>query len=117
MKVDRHVGEHRHGDAEPLVRPVQLEIERQVRAFNPSPVAETRLDGEQLRIYAATAIDAESKTIAAEIGTIVTAAGDSVIVSCGYGRLAITELQRPGRKPVAARDLLNTLNLAGRRLG
>jgi hypothetical protein len=31
--------------------------------------------------------------------------------------LALTELQRPGRRPVAARDLINTLNLAGRRLG
>jgi len=29
-----------------------VEIERQVRAFNPWPVAETRLEGEQLRIYA-----------------------------------------------------------------
>ena len=30
-----------------------LDIERQVRAFNPWPVAETTLEGEQLRIFAA----------------------------------------------------------------
>ncbi len=32
-----------------------VEIERQVRAFNPWPVAETRLDGEQLRVFEAKA--------------------------------------------------------------
>jgi methionyl-tRNA formyltransferase len=32
-----------------------LEIERQVRAFNPWPVAETRLEGEQLRVFEAKA--------------------------------------------------------------
>ena len=34
-----------------------IEIERQVRAFNPWPVAETRLDGEQLRVFEARAED------------------------------------------------------------
>jgi methionyl-tRNA formyltransferase len=34
-----------------------FEIERQVRAFNPWPIAETRLDGEQLRIFEARAAD------------------------------------------------------------
>jgi hypothetical protein len=29
----------------------------------------------------------------------------------------VKELQRPGKRPVAARDLMNTLDLAGRRLG
>ena len=34
-----------------------VEIERQVRAFNPWPVAETRFDGEQLRVFEARAED------------------------------------------------------------
>ena len=33
------------------------EISRQVRAFNPWPMAETRFNGEQLRIWAAEAIE------------------------------------------------------------
>jgi methionyl-tRNA formyltransferase len=98
-----------------------LEIERQVRAFNPFPIAETRLDGEQLRIYAAEAVDAGDRDSPgggdAEGGQIVELRGDAIIVACGRGRLALKELQRPGKKPVAARDLMNTLNLAGRRLG
>ncbi len=92
-------------------------IERQVRAFNPWPIAETRLDGEQLRIYAARAIDADLESIGGENGKIVDVRGDSIVVACGRGRLALTEVQRPGRRPVAARDLINTLDLAGRRLG
>jgi methionyl-tRNA formyltransferase len=94
-----------------------LEIERKVRAFNPFPIAETRLDGEQLRIYAAEALDAGGALPAAAAGRVVELRGDAIIVACGSGRLALKELQRPGKKPVAARDLMNTLNLAGRRLG
>jgi methionyl-tRNA formyltransferase len=91
------------------------EIERKVRAFNPWPVAETRLDGEQLRIYGARAGDAAPGGV--EPGTIAEIRADSIVVACGRGSLALTELQRPGRKPVAARDLINTLDLVGRRLG
>jgi methionyl-tRNA formyltransferase len=104
-----------------------VEIGRLVRAFNPWPIAETRLDGEQLRIYSAELIDDNHEAIvgksdpkgsdSSETGTIVAANGDAIVVACGRGRLALTELQRPGRRPVAARDLINTLNLAGRRLG
>ena len=93
-----------------------VDIERQVRAFNPWPIAETRLDGEQLRIYAARVIDANREPNVGESGRIVDSS-DAIVVACGRGRLALTELQRPGRRPVAARDLINTLDLAGRRLG
>jgi methionyl-tRNA formyltransferase len=104
-----------------------VEIGRLVRAFNPWPIAETRLDGEQLRIYSAELVDDNHEAIIGEsdpkgsdpkeTGTIVAINSDSIVVACGRGRLALTELQRPGRRPVAARDLINTLNLAGRRLG
>jgi len=93
------------------------EIERQVRAFNPWPIAETRLDGEQLRIHRASANVNVIGTISAEPGTIVDVRDDFVLVACGRGHLALKELQRPGRRPVAARDLANTLELTGRRLG
>jgi methionyl-tRNA formyltransferase len=95
------------------------EIERQVRAFNPWPIAETRLDGEQLRIYAAETADSSmgSQEEVHTPGSVVELRGDSIVVACGHGRLALKELQRPGKRPVAARDLMNTLNLAGRRLG
>jgi methionyl-tRNA formyltransferase len=93
------------------------EIERQVRAFNPWPVAQTRLDGEQLRIYRASVTDTVFGTISAEPGTIVDVRDDFILVACGRGYLSLHEIQRPGRRPVAARDLANTLELMGRRLG
>jgi methionyl-tRNA formyltransferase len=91
------------------------EIERKVRAFNPWPIAETRLQGEQLRIYSAHATDEAPGS--QQAGTITAVRDGSIFVACGKGTLALTELQRPGRRPVAARDLINTLELAGRRLG
>jgi methionyl-tRNA formyltransferase len=94
-----------------------VDIGRKVRAFNPWPIAETRLDGEQLRIYSAHVIDGDHAGSGVEPGRILEFRDDSLMVACGRGCLAITELQRPGRRPVAARDLNNTLNLAGRRLG
>jgi methionyl-tRNA formyltransferase len=97
-----------------------VEIDRKVRAFNPWPVAETRLEGEQLRIYrAAVAGDfpQHGHRSSAEPGTIVAVRDNSIIVSCGAGALAVGEVQRPGRRPVAAKDLINTVDLVGRSLG
>ena len=95
-------------------------IERQVRAFNPQPIAETRLEGEQLRIFSAYAMDAneqESAPKSADPGLISAVVDGKMIVDCGRGRLAITEVQRPGRRPVSVRDLAHSLPLQGRRLG
>jgi methionyl-tRNA formyltransferase len=89
-------------------------IERQVRAFNPWPIAETRLDNEQLRIHAAR-VAQEDVTIGSP-GTILTVREDAIVVACGRGALAITEVQRPGRRPVLARDFAHTMILAGRHL-
>jgi methionyl-tRNA formyltransferase len=91
-----------------------IEIERQVRAFNPWPIAETRLDGEQLRIYTASAQYGGDTN---HVGTIISTEDGVITIQCGKGRLAITELQRPGKKPVSARDLANSISLVGKRLG
>jgi methionyl-tRNA formyltransferase len=97
-----------------------LAIERRVRAFNPVPIAETILAGEQLRIFSATVIDeygSENASKSADPGTIIGLQGDSMAVQCGRGRLAVTEVQRPGRRPVAVRELSHSFPLEGRRLG
>jgi methionyl-tRNA formyltransferase len=97
-----------------------FEIERQVRAFNPEPVAETQLGGEQLRIFAARALEPIGADHAAKIpdrGTIIGLQDESMLIQCGRGVLAVSEVQRPGRRPISARDLANAFPLAGRRLG
>ena len=106
-----------------------LGIERQVRAFNPWPIAETSLEGAQLRIFSARAlgIDAcggapsvDPAAVVAgaggEPGTIIDVQDEALYVACGRGVLAIAEVQRPGRRPVSARDFAHTLALKGRRL-
>ena len=97
-----------------------LEIERQVRAFNPEPVAETRLGGEQLRVFSARAQDDIGVEVAAKTldpGTIICVRDGSILIQCGQGVLAVGEVQRPGRRPIGALDLANSLSLPGRRLG
>jgi methionyl-tRNA formyltransferase len=95
-----------------------VEIERQVRAFNPTPIAETLYEGEQLRILRARAEMEDSGRLGGQPpGTILLASERAVLVQCGMGRLAIHEVQRPGKRPVSARDFANTAPLVGRRLG
>jgi methionyl-tRNA formyltransferase len=97
-----------------------LAIERQVRAFNPEPIAETQLEGEQLRIYAARALEASDREDAVNCGDpgdIVAINDGSMLVQCGHGQLAVTQVQRPGRRPVSVAELSNSLTLTGRRLG
>lgn len=90
------------------------EIDRLVRAFNPWPIAETRLNGEQLRIFSARV---ERSEPAAAPGQIVELRDDALIVRCGRGSLGITQLQRAGRKPMSARDFANAGGVMGQTLG
>jgi methionyl-tRNA formyltransferase len=95
-----------------------IEIERQVRAFNPWPIAETRYEGEQLRVLQARADMEDSTRLGGQPpGTILSVSERAVLVQCGMGRLAIAEVQRPGKRPVSARDFANTAPLVGRTLG
>ncbi len=107
-----------------------VQIERQVRAFNPWPVAETGLDGARVRVWEAAVghgeahdtegHDANSRAAgtalaAAPPGTVVAATADGIDVACGRGGLRILRLQLAGRKPLAAREFLQGRRLAGAR--
>ncbi len=80
-------------------------IERRVRAFNPWPVAETRLDGAQLRIWEAHCVAAAPSPVAP--GTILAAGDDGIDVACGRGALRLTRVQLAGRRPVSAGEFRN----------
>jgi len=91
-----------------------LSISRQVRAFNPWPVATTVLAGEPLRIHDAYA-DPDAATAAP--GTWLGLGPDAgfLRVACGTGELRVTQLQRAGRKVVTAREFMNSTSGAGGR--
>ena len=76
------------------------QISKQVRAFNPFPVAQAILNGEVCRIWMATAKSGVGAT-----GQVVFAQ-ETIDVACGEGVLSIEELQLPGGKRLKARDFL-----------
>jgi len=76
-----------------------VEISRQVRAFNPFPVAQSLLHGEVCRIWMATSV-AGMPTVAPP-GTVLDV-HDGILVACGDGVLRISQLQAPGGKRLSA---------------
>ncbi|MEW7976432.1 MAG: methionyl-tRNA formyltransferase [Candidatus Sedimenticola endophacoides] len=89
------------------------EIERQVRAFNPWPVAQADLDGQPLRIWEAVALEGAQETP----GRVLDESRRGIDVATGDGVLRITRLQMPGKRAVAAADFLNANTLSGVVLG
>lgn len=82
------------------------EIDRQVRAFNPFPVASTTLDGVPLKIWAAQLEPADRCDPGAVPGELLMADRRGVVVACGSGALAITELQKAGGKRLQVAQFL-----------
>lgn len=80
-----------------------VELERLVRAFNPWPICHSSLDGEPLKVLAATL--GEGKGVP---GQILAASKDGLTVACGEGALLLTRLQLPGGKPLNFADLYNS---------
>jgi methionyl-tRNA formyltransferase len=80
-----------------------VELERLVRAFNPWPICHSSLDGEPLKVLAATLGDGKAVP-----GQILAASKDGLTVACGEGALLLTRLQLPGGKPLNFADLYNS---------
>jgi methionyl-tRNA formyltransferase len=91
------------------------QIDRQVRAFNPWPVAETRLNGEQLRIWEVEPLESPRKNDETVPGAVLTAAAEGIDVVCGSGVLRILKLQLAGRKALPAEEFLRGQRLDGTR--
>ncbi len=88
------------------------EIERMVRAFNPWPVAETRLDGAQLRVWQSRVVPAFDRPAAP--GEVLEAKPDGLVIATGRGALALERVQLPGRRPVLASEFVRGRVLAGK---
>ena len=93
------------------------QIERMTRAYDPWPVARTRLGGEELLIWRAAVENENEDSIGDAPGTILSVAPNPV-VQCGVGRLRLVEVQAPGRKRIPAADFFRGKRIAaGARLG
>jgi methionyl-tRNA formyltransferase len=97
-------------------------ILRQVKAFAPAPIAETRWNGDQLRVWEArmapgsAPAGASSAAPSAAPGTVTEASPQGIEVACGHGALRIGRLQLAGRKPVTAAEFVRAHRIAGVRL-
>ena len=88
-------------------------LERKIRAYNPTPIAHTILDGEPLRIHAAQILN---HSPAAAPGTITAHHEDGLDVACADGTLRITRLQLPGKTATDAAALRHSRELTGHTL-
>jgi methionyl-tRNA formyltransferase len=89
-------------------------IARQVRAFNPWPVAETRWQGQQLRIWEA---EAQGEAPNREPGRVVEAGSGRLLVATGSGLLRVHRVQLAGRNATSVSEFLNSNKLLDARLG
>jgi methionyl-tRNA formyltransferase len=78
------------------------EISRQIRGFNPFPVATAQFRGLTCRIWFAIALKEKSDKKAGEI----IALGTNIHAACGVGIIEIQELQMPGGKRQTAKQFI-----------
>lgn len=79
-------------------------LERQIRAFNPWPVAWSELQGQRIRIWEARP---STSLLSGAAGTILAADSTGIEVATGAGSLIVTRLQLPGGKQLSPAALLN----------
>lgn len=84
------------------------QLERNIRAFNPWPMAYLQLTDEQgnpqtLKVYQATVLPSVSQTP----GTIISADKNGIQIATADGVLNLLQLQPAGKKPMSTQDLLN----------
>lgn len=90
-----------------------VEIERQVRAFNPWPVAQTHHQGSPLRIWEADTLEDGQGQPA---GSVLAEGPQGIDVAAGSGALRLLRLQLPGGRIMSARDFMNARSLGRSRL-
>lgn len=81
------------------------DLDRQIRAFNPFPVAYFTEAKDRIRVWQAEPLSAQHSD--ATPGTIVRADADGIVVACGKGALQLQTLQLPGKKAMPISTILN----------
>lgn len=92
-----------------------LQLDAQIRAFDPWPGTWTLWQGERLGILAAQPYPEEAADAGAQPGTVLRVdTSKGIMVKTGMGILALTRLQARGKKPLPFRDFINGVRgLAG----
>ncbi|WP_184648374.1 methionyl-tRNA formyltransferase [Sphingopyxis sp. JAI128] len=80
-----------------------VQVERQVRAFNPVPGAFFELDGERYKILAAEVLHPADTVAGAAPGVTL---DDALTIACNPGAIRATRVQRAGKPAMDAAELL-----------
>jgi len=79
------------------------EIDRHIRAFNPFPGAQAVFGGQTVKLWAARPVAGGTS---GEIGQILAVDRKEVLICCGDGALAVSELQKAGGKRLPVQQFL-----------
>ena len=79
-------------------------LEREIRAFNPWPVSYISLPQGSVKVWQA---NTQANQGNAACGTVTAADKHGIRIATADGELIISQLQPPGKKPMAAADFLN----------
>jgi len=108
-----YAGKIRKQDAAINWSETALQICRKIRAYNPAPGARCVLDGEHIKCWKAVDLAAAD----GPASVILQAGRDGIDIGCGGGVVRVLEVQRPGRRPITAREFATQQILTGKRLG
>ena len=76
-------------------------LDRHIRAFNPFPGAQAQYSGQTVKLWHAVPLAAQG-----EPGCILAVNREAVVIACGEGALAVSELQKAGGKRLPAHQFL-----------
>lgn len=87
------------------------ELDRHVRAFNPFPGAQTQLGGQTVKLWQARPVAGRG-----EPGQVLAVDREQIVIACGVGALAVSELQKAGGKRLPVQQFLagNALSVGDR---
>lgn len=77
------------------------ELDRHIRAFNPFPGAQAVFAGQTVKLWAARPVDGGG-----EKGSILAVDRKNIVIACGQGALAVSELQKAGGKRLPVQQFL-----------
>lgn len=81
-----------------------VQLERQVRALYPSPIATMKLGTERLKVWSADVVAGHSRQ---PFGTVVATGESGIDIATGDRLLRITRLQPDGKRAMSALDFIN----------
>jgi methionyl-tRNA formyltransferase len=80
------------------------QIERNIRAFNPWPVAWMQVEDQNVKVWSADVVTLDKDV---KPGTVISADKAGITIATGRDALRITSLQIPGKKALPAADVFN----------